>query len=55
MHLSLANIGLLYCLKVLSNPGKLSFWVLEVELLTYKHDNTNIDHLLPWGGGGGGL
>ena len=51
-HLSLVNIGLLYCLKVLSNPGELSFWVLEVELSTYKHYNTNIDHLLPWGGGG---
>ena len=55
-HLSLISIGPLYCLKVWSNPGELSFWVLEVELSTYKHYNINFDHLLLRGGGGrGGL
>ena len=52
MYLSLTSIGPLYCLKTWSNPGKLSFWVLEIELSITKHYNTNFDHLLLRGGGG---
>ena len=53
MYLSLISIGPLYCLKTWSNPGKLSFWGLEVELSISKHYNTNIDHPLLRGEGGG--
>ena len=53
MNLSYVGIGPSYWLNIWSNPGELSFWVMEVQLSISKLDSTNFDHLLPQGGRGG--
>ena len=55
MYLSIVGNGPLYCLKTWSNPGELSFWATEVQLSISKLGSTNIEYLLPRGGGGGAM
>ena len=52
MYLSIVGNGPLYCLKTWSNPGELSLWATEVQLLSSKVCSTNIEYLLRRGGGG---